>query len=259
VSRPQLTSNRTRTPRQPAGRRRGAGVSFSPLLLSSLVHGAGLVWLAVTLAAAPPPDPAPTFRVATAAVAPDLEETPEFVEPDLPPVERPELEPETEVREDFDPEWIEDTIDSPSNPDPSPFAARVTIGLGGRARRSRAGAAASPAPVAVAEVQAMPVARPVEPVFVSAEPDHRPVALASNATPRYPRLARTRGWTGAVRLRIEVDACGDVSSATVAQSSGYPVLDRAALDAAREWRFEPAQRRGGPVAGVVLQTVRFVI
>ena len=57
--------------------------------------------------------------------------------------------------------------------------------------------------------------------------------------PPYPRLARVRGWQGATDIELTVLADGRVDGATITHSSGFDVLDRAALDVARQSRFSP--------------------
>lgn len=47
----------------------------------------------------------------------------------------------------------------------------------------------------------------------------------------YPLLARRRGWQGEVVLAFRLQSDGRIIDARVARSSGYGVLDRAALDA----------------------------
>jgi protein TonB len=56
--------------------------------------------------------------------------------------------------------------------------------------------------------------------------------------PQYPRVARLRGWEGTVDVDVALGADGNVSSASIAASSGYDVLDAAALAAARQSRFQ---------------------
>ena len=48
---------------------------------------------------------------------------------------------------------------------------------------------------------------------------------------RYPLLARRRGWQGEVVLAFNVESDGRISNAHIAHSSGYGVLDQAALNA----------------------------
>lgn len=47
----------------------------------------------------------------------------------------------------------------------------------------------------------------------------------------YPTLARRRGWQGEVVLAFRLEADGTIMNARIARSSGYGVLDRAALHA----------------------------
>ncbi len=52
----------------------------------------------------------------------------------------------------------------------------------------------------------------------------------------YPWLARKRGWQGSVMLSLHVDRNGTLSGWKVVQTSGYRLLDRSALQAARRIR-----------------------
>ena len=47
----------------------------------------------------------------------------------------------------------------------------------------------------------------------------------------YPAIARKRGWQGTVTLNVHIDPDGSITGLRVATTSGYPVLDRAALQA----------------------------
>ena len=67
----------------------------------------------------------------------------------------------------------------------------------------------------------------------------RAVALSA-ARPEYPYDARRAGLTGAGVVIIEVDsATGKVTSVRMEPSTGHAILDRAAMDAFRRWRFKP--------------------
>jgi len=59
--------------------------------------------------------------------------------------------------------------------------------------------------------------------------------------PHYPLIARARGWQGTVEVLLSVLADGSVNAATLWRSSGYSVLDQAAIAAARHSRFSPPQ------------------
>jgi protein TonB len=84
------------------------------------------------------------------------------------------------------------------------------------------------------------------------------VPFASNLPPRYPAEASAAGWRGDVLLRLHVGADGRVEDVDVLRSSGYAVLDRAAVEAAEAWRFAPARRGGLPFAVAVVQRIRFL-
>ncbi|MDA0262272.1 MAG: energy transducer TonB [Proteobacteria bacterium] len=65
--------------------------------------------------------------------------------------------------------------------------------------------------------------------------------MPGNPAPRYPRIARERGWQGRVILEVAIAHNGIVDRAEVGESSGYRVLDLAALQAVRRWRFAVMQ------------------
>ena len=78
-------------------------------------------------------------------------------------------------------------------------------------------------------------------------------------TPKYPRLARARGWEGVVEVRITVAADGAVRDVQVEASSGRTLLDDAALEAVRQWRFKPGRVGGFAAERVVLHRVHFAL
>lgn len=86
-----------------------------------------------------------------------------------------------------------------------------------------------------------------------------PQPLAGNPVPAYPRSALRAGQEGAVMLRIDVDARGVPTDVQVVERSGDRdrAFDRAAIEAARQWRFQPATRNGEPVAATVQLPVEF--
>ena len=69
--------------------------------------------------------------------------------------------------------------------------------------------------------------------------------------PQYPRAALRSASSGTVHLRVDVAANGSVANVAVARGSGSRELDRAAVNAVRRWRFEPARRNGEPVMATV--------
>ena len=81
--------------------------------------------------------------------------------------------------------------------------------------------------------------------------------LVRHIAPVYPALARERGLEGRVVVRLVIGADGVPSEVRVAQSSGFESLDAAAIEAVRQWRFEPARRAGAAVPEERLAPVVF--
>ncbi|MFP4445687.1 MAG: TonB family protein [Desulfosudaceae bacterium] len=79
----------------------------------------------------------------------------------------------------------------------------------------------------------------------------------SNPPPQYPRLARRRGYQGEVILSVHVNRQGRVDNLWVFESSGYRLLDQAALEAVRSWAFEPGRKGDQPAAMWVKVPVLF--
>jgi protein TonB len=67
-------------------------------------------------------------------------------------------------------------------------------------------------------------------------------ALQEALLPRfdYPSMARRRGWQGRVRIGLHVEADGGLSRIHLLESSGYALLDRAAVKNVTELRNVPA-------------------
>jgi TonB family protein len=89
--------------------------------------------------------------------------------------------------------------------------------------------------------------------------DQPPVAINPVTPMVYPPALLEQGIEGRVLLRLFVDAQGNLvpDSTRLAESSGYPALDSAALRGARDLRFSPALRNGRAVAAPFLQPVHF--
>ncbi|MEE3370911.1 MAG: TonB family protein [Planctomycetota bacterium] len=77
--------------------------------------------------------------------------------------------------------------------------------------------------------------------------------------PVYPAEALSKGETGRVVLRVQVDATGRVTAVSIDRSSGSQSLDAAASAAIHRWRFNPATGNGTPIACEVRIPVRFRI
>jgi protein TonB len=88
--------------------------------------------------------------------------------------------------------------------------------------------------------------------LLSARPRYR-----VNPAPEYPIASRRRREEGIVLVKVTVEASGVPSAISLATSSGYPLLDAAAIDAVRRWTFDPARAAGVPVSSLVTVPVRF--
>ena len=75
----------------------------------------------------------------------------------------------------------------------------------------------------------------------------------------YPQLARQKGWQGTVILKTLVEKDGTCADAAVEKSSGFAVLDQAALNAVKEWEFSPARFGNETYMTLTRVPVRFVL
>jgi TonB family protein len=89
-----------------------------------------------------------------------------------------------------------------------------------------------------------------------------PVTHASflnNPPPPYPRQSRRLGEQGRVVLAVEIDINGAASQAMVSMSSGYPRLDRTALETVLKWRFIAGNNDGVPQKMWVTIPINFIL
>nr|WP_298132328.1 energy transducer TonB [uncultured Pseudoxanthomonas sp.] len=115
-----------------------------------------------------------------------------------------------------------------------------------------------PVPVAETPLPATPGDAPAPTATVPLAPGDVPVPIPGQTpAPEYPAAAIRNGDQGTVMVRVEVGADGVPTSVDVAQRSGSRDLDRAAVTAVRQWRFQPAQRDGQPVPGAVTVPIDF--
>ncbi len=94
---------------------------------------------------------------------------------------------------------------------------------------------------------------------VGARPDILPVMLNKDLPFRYPTSLYAKKVQANVTLRVFIDKEGQVVSESthVAESSGIPSLDSAAVKGSSELRFIPAKTRGEPVPVSILFPVYF--
>jgi periplasmic protein TonB len=90
-------------------------------------------------------------------------------------------------------------------------------------------------------------------------PADRPARVVDQPRPDYPAAALRNREEGSVTLLVQVDAAGKPTDISVEQRSRSRDLDRAAMEAARNWTFEPAIRNGKPEASSVRVPVDFTL
>jgi len=77
--------------------------------------------------------------------------------------------------------------------------------------------------------------------------------------PNYPQSAKKDGVEGLVVVRILIDDGGNAQAVSVQESSGHTVLDAAACQGVKKWRFSPAKKNGVPIASFHSVRVRFML
>jgi protein TonB len=239
-----------------ATRPRRSGRSLVPTMVSAVSHTGVLVALAISALSAaevlpPPPDmmafvvaPAPPPPPPPAADPPPPKSRtvavrqPPPVVPVPPraavaaPVEAPAgISPETGLEGDA--------------PAIEPgFEAGVAGGISGGIPGGIAAAVGPPSP---------PPPPPPTPVRVGG--DLSAPRLVRRVNPEYPAVARQAQIEGVVILEAVVDGRGRVEDVKVLR--GHPLLDAAAMQAVREWRYEPLRLNGQPTPFVLTVTVSF--
>jgi len=84
----------------------------------------------------------------------------------------------------------------------------------------------------------------------------RPPVKVADARPMYPEAAKAARVEGPVVLELRVGTDGSVVDANVIQS--IPMLDDAAVEAARQWKYAPTLLNGAPVEVLMNVTINFV-
>jgi periplasmic protein TonB len=116
------------------------------------------------------------------------------------------------------------------------------------------------APAAAAPAKApaaTPAAPPKQEVEEKEEPPKFGVAYLNNPAPEYPKLSKRAGEEGRVLLKVLVSAEGRPESVEISKGSGFERLDTAALNAVKQWRFEPARKGGKALSAYVIVPLAF--
>jgi TonB family protein len=79
------------------------------------------------------------------------------------------------------------------------------------------------------------------------------------APAKYPHAERSQGRDGWVTLNFMVDPQGKPYEIAVIESTGNQGLENAAVEAAKDWEFEPATLDGRPIDAGLTMTVSFIL
>ncbi|MDR2012215.1 MAG: energy transducer TonB [Rhodanobacter sp.] len=77
--------------------------------------------------------------------------------------------------------------------------------------------------------------------------------------PKYPPQAARQRQQGKVLLKVLVGLDGSPEEVTVEKSSGSRLLDQAAIDAVKTWKFNPGKKGGSPNRGYALVPIEFTL
>ena len=75
--------------------------------------------------------------------------------------------------------------------------------------------------------------------------------------PRYPPMAARQHQEGKVLLKVLVGVDGSPQEVTIEKSSGSRLLDQAAIEAVKTWKFNPGSKGGRPATGYALVPIDF--
>lgn len=81
----------------------------------------------------------------------------------------------------------------------------------------------------------------------------------NNLKPPYPITSRENGEQGRVWLSLCISEQGAISRLQLVQSSGYPALDRSALNTVTHWKFHPARQNGAAISYCYQLPIVFVL
>ncbi len=181
----------------------------SPKLVWAALGCTAVIYAGAVVAAmkreAPPAD---LSDIPTATVEATLESQPEE-QPTPPPEDIPLPEPPPMPQEV--PEFHEENTPPPKQQRPTKPSAPI--------KAPQAGISGAPKTMSISGAKALAISAP---------------------RPEYPYEARSRHIMGSGVCVVDVDvSSGNVTSASMAQSIGNPILDNAAVSAFRRWRFKP--------------------
>jgi protein TonB len=109
----------------------------------------------------------------------------------------------------------------------------------------------------VVTVAPPPPPDPPRPATVRVAQLPEPPRKIVDVRPLYPDIARNAHVEGTVILEAVLDTSGNITQLRVVRS--VPLLDHAALDAVRQWKYTPTVYGGRPVSVLMTITIRFTL
>jgi len=100
-------------------------------------------------------------------------------------------------------------------------------------------------------------ARAAQPIRIPVGGNVQPAKLISKTSPVYPADLKQQGITGTVIIRAVISTTGEPLHPEVVNTAVNPGLAQAALDAVRQWRYQPTLLNGEPVEVVTTVTMSF--
>jgi TonB family protein len=93
--------------------------------------------------------------------------------------------------------------------------------------------------------------------IVKIDEDYTAPSLKSQSRLIYPKAAQENSYEGNTRIVVTISDKGEVQKANIVKTSGYKVLDNAALDFCQKLTFNPALRGDTPVYSKMEWDVKF--
>jgi protein TonB len=195
-----------------------------------IFYAVALALHAVVLFYLRPPAPRPPKMIERtyvdiALTAPPAPEPPKPQPP--PPVPQPKVE--TPLQPETEPE-----------PEPPPPKAEMTI------------PPPKPEPPLVAKQAVVPQQQPPQEYVYVTQPNY-----AKRAEPIYPEQSRRWHQQGIVELALFINELGALDKVEIIKSSGFPLLDAAAIKAMKQSQFAPAMDGAIPIRSRAEATVTF--
>lgn len=101
-----------------------------------------------------------------------------------------------------------------------------------------------------------PTPEPVKPAE-AVRLDGNELECPLKSQPSYPAASRRMGEQGSVKLRLELDESGNITSVKVVDSSGHTRLDNAGVATVKSWKCSAPKRDGKPARAIATQVFDF--